>query len=158
MFELNGTCVVFIFLFLIFIQLLNKIMLQPIGAALDKRASRLKENLDAARSHMQETEKVLADYQAKLQTSRHQAQSIVHNAMADAQKVRDEKLKDIQAEGREKLDGLQAELDAGRETLVESLVQPELELVGNILQKLLGETPALVTNEQRVFQVLENTR
>jgi F-type H+-transporting ATPase subunit b len=158
MFQLNGTCVVFIFLFLVFIQLLNKIMLQPIGAALDKRAARLKENLDATRSHMQETEKMLADYQAQLHASRHEAQTIIHSTMADAKKVRDEKLKGIQAEGREKLDGLQAELDAGRKTLVESLVQPEIELVRNILNKLLGETPALMTNEERVFQVLENTR
>ncbi len=158
MFELNGTCVIFIVLFLIFIQLLNVIVLQPIGKALDKRSFRLKENLDAARSHMQETDKILADYQAKLHTSRHEAQTVIHSAMAEAQKVRDEKLKSIQAEGREKLDGLQEELDAGRNTLVQSLVQPELELVRNILNKLLGETPALVTKEERVFQLLENKR
>ncbi len=133
-------------------------MLQPIGIALDKRAAGLKVNLDAAKAHMQETEKILADYQAKLHASRHQAQTIIHDAMTDAQKVRDEKLKGIQVEGREKLDGLQTELDAGRKTLVESLIHPELELVRNILDKLLGETPALVTNEERVLQVLENTR
>jgi F-type H+-transporting ATPase subunit b len=158
MFELNGTYVIFILLFLVFIQLLNKIMLEPVGAAIEKRSARLKENIDIAKSNMQESEKMLVDYQNNLHSTRQQAQTLIHSALAEAQKSREEKLKSVQAEGRSKLDELKAELDAGRKNLIESLIHPELELVRDILNKLLGETPKLITNEQRVAEVLESTR
>jgi F0F1-type ATP synthase membrane subunit b/b' len=158
MFSLNGTYVIFILLFLVFIQLLNKIMIQPVGAVLEKRGARLKENTDATKSCMQETEKILSDYQSKLHTSRQNAQTIIHNSLSEAQKSKDEKLKGIQNEGRQKLDALKEELSAGRKDLINSLVHPELDLVKNILNKLLGEIPTLVINEQRVAEVLESTR
>jgi len=158
MFELNGTYVIFLFLFLIFIQLLNMIMLKPVGQAMEKRASRIQANLDAARNCTQESETILSDYKAKLHTSRLEAQSIIQKALIDGQKQRDEKLKIIQSEGRNKLEELKAGLTNTRQSLLQSLIHPELELVGDIINKLLGERLALVTNEKRVLQVLEKTR
>jgi len=158
MFELNGTYVIFIVLFLIFIQLLNMIMLKPVGQAMEKRAARMQANLEAARNCAQETEKILADYKAKLHTSRLEAQSIIQKALTDEQKQRDDKLKTIQGEGHNKLDELKGELTSTRQSLLKSLIHPELELVGEIINKLLGERLALVTNEEHVLQVLEKTR
>jgi len=158
MFELNGTYVIFIGLFMIFVYLLNEIMLKPVGLVMEKRAQQVKGHLDAAKSCAQETETILADYKAKLHTSRVEAQSIIHDALADSQKEANVQLQNIQSEGRNKLNELKDELNAGRQDLLQSLIHPELELVGNILNKLLGEKTALVTDEERVFQVLKETR
>lgn len=157
MFELNGTYVIFMVLFLIFVQLLNMIMIKPAGIAIEKRAKHIQENLAAAKNFSQETDKILSDYQAKLHASRLEAQAVIQEALVQAQKQRDEKLKNIQSEGRSKIDELKAEFASTRENLLQSLIHPELELVRNIINKLLGETPALVTDEERVFQVLKET-
>ena len=158
MFELNGTYVIFIGMFIVFIYLLNEIMLKPVGKAMDKRAQSIRTNLEASKTCMQESQKLIADYQAKLHKSRLEAQSIIQGALAEEQKQRDAKLKDVQAEGRNKLDALKTELTQSRQGLLQSLIHPELELVGNIINKLLGEKPALVTDENRVLKVLEETR
>lgn len=158
MFALNGTFVIFILLFLVFIQLLNIIMLRPVEIAMERRGKKLKENVDATRACMEENEKVLSHYQAKLHTSREEAQNIIQNALVETQQIKDKQIKDVQVEGRKKLDDMKAELDAGRKSLIDSLIHPELELVKTILSKLLGsETPAPVS-EKRVAEVLENTR
>ncbi len=133
-------------------------MLKPVGKVIEQRRRRIQDNLDAATNCTQEAEKVLNNYQTSLHASRSEAQSIIQEALGKAQKERDEQLKAIQSEGRDKLDKLKAELTACRESLLQSLIHSELELVGDIINKLLGERPALVTNEERVFQVLKQTR
>jgi len=159
MYALNGTYIIFIALFLVFIYLLNEIMLKPVGKVMEKRRAKLQENLDTAKACTQEAQKVLADYQAKLHTSRLEAQAIIQAALSVVQKEREDKLKGIQAEGRAKVEELRNELAANRQSLLKSLIHPELELVGQIIKKLLGEeAPALVTSEEKVFQTLQNVR
>lgn len=159
MYALNGTYVIFIALFLVFIYLLNEIMLKPVGKVMDKRRAKLQENLDTAKACTQEAQKVLADYQAHLHSSRLEAQAIIQAALNTAQKDRDAKLKGIQADGRVKIDELKNELSANRQNLLKSLIHPELELVSQIIKKLLGEdAPALVTGEDKVLQTLESVR
>ncbi len=158
MFALNGTCVIFIFLFLIFIYLLNEILLKPLGRVVEARAQNLQTNLESAKACSQEADKIIRDYQTTLHTTRLEAQSVIQNALGQVKLERDEKIKNIQAEGRSKIDALKAELTANRKNLLQSLVHPELDLVKNIISKLLGEAPALTTSEERVFQILEETR
>ena len=158
MFALNGTYVIFIFLFLVFIYLLNEILLKPLGRVVEKRALNSATDLEAAKTCSAEMEKMLKDYQAALHSSRLEAQSLIKNALGEVQQLRDGKVKEIQTEGHAKLDKLKNELAANRHKLLQSLISPELDLVKEIIVKLLGEAPALVTNEQRVLQVLEETR
>ena len=87
MFALNGTYVIFITLFLVFIYLLNEIMLKPVGKVMDKRRAKMQENLDTATACTQEAQKILTDYQAKLHTSRLEAQAIIQAALNTAQKA-----------------------------------------------------------------------
>src|ERR1700733_8406061 len=118
MYALNGTYIIFIALFLIFIYLLNEIMLKPVGAAMEKRRAKMQENLDTAKACTQEAQRILSDYQAKLHESRLEAQAIIQAALATANKERDDKVKDIQAQGRAKIDELKNELAANRQSLL----------------------------------------
>jgi len=156
MFSVNGTYVVFIALFLAFIYLLNEIMLKPVGAAREKRQAKLQENLATASTCTQEAKKILADYESKLHTSRLEAQGIIQTALNTAQRERDEQLKGIQAEGRAKVEELKNELAANRESLLKSLIHPELELVGQIIEKLLGQKVSVPASEEKVFQALQD--
>ncbi len=156
MFSLNGTYIIFLTLFLIFIYLLNEIMLKPVGKTIERRRAKLQENLHTAKTCTQEAQNLLADYQAKLHESRLQAQAIIQSALSAANKEREERLKGVQANGRAKVDRLKNELAASRQDLLKSLIHPELELVGEIINKLLGETPKLVTSDETVYQTLNN--
>jgi F-type H+-transporting ATPase subunit b len=156
MFSVNGTYVVFIALFVMFIYLLNEIMLKPVGAAMDKRRAKLRENLAVASTCTQEAQKILADYENKLHASRLEAQGIIQTALNTAQKERDKKLKSIQAEGRAKVEEMKNELAADRQNLLKSLIHPELELVSQIIEKLLGQKESVPVNEEKVLQTLQD--
>lgn len=158
MFSLNGTYIIFLALFLIFIYLLNEIMLKPVGKTIERRRAKLQENLNTAKACTQEAQNLLADYQAKLHASRLQSQAIIQTALTAAQKEREEKIKQVQANGRAKVDELKNELAANRQNLLRALIHPELELVSEIIKKLIGETPALVTSAEEVFQTMNNIR
>ena len=104
MFEINGTYVIILFLFLIFIQLLNVIMLKPVGKVIEQRTKRIQDNIDIAKNCTQQVEEAVNAYQISLHASRSEAQTIIQEALAKAQKERDEKLKAIKGEGHNKLD------------------------------------------------------
>jgi F-type H+-transporting ATPase subunit b len=155
MFELNGTFVIFIGLFLIFMILLNKIMLEPVGLVIEKRKSRIKEDYQSAQTSNEEANAVLARYQAHLHAIRLESQKIIQQAAQSAQELRGEKLKTAQNEGHKKLQAVKSDLTAQRGQLLKSLVEPELELIGAISDKLLGEKGALSIDREKVGQALE---
>ena len=83
---------------------------------------------------------------------------IIQTSLTAAQKVKEVQLKTVQKDGQAKVEALKKELAGDRQDLLKSLVHPELELVGQIIKKLLGErAPALVTSEDQVLKTLEDT-
>ncbi len=155
MFELNGTYIIFIASFLVFIYLLDEIMLKPVGKAIADRKSLIQEHLEISKSSRLKAESELAAYQERLNSTRHQSAGILNEAAQAAQKVKDDKLKTIQEEGRKKLDKAKAELAEEKKELVEGLVGEELELVSTISKKLLGESVSVNVDRNKVRKVLE---
>lgn len=156
MFELNGTYIIFIASFLVFMFLLNEIMLKPVGKAIAERKSLVAEDLEVSKSTRLKAESELVAYQDRLHATRHEAAGIRNEAAATAQKVREGKLKEVQDEGRKKLDKAKSELAAEKKALVEGLVDQQVELVGSISKKLLGDSaPAPSLDREKVRKVLE---
>lgn len=155
MFELNGTYIIFIASFLIFMVLLNEIMLKPVGKAIADRKALIQEHLEISQSSRAKAESELASYQERLNSTRHEAAGIRNEASAAAQKVRDQKLKEVQDEGRKRLDKAKAELAQEKKELVEGLVDQEMEIVNTISKKLLGESASVNVDRNKVRKVLE---
>jgi len=155
MFELNGTFIIFIASFLVFMFLLNEIMLKPVGKAIADRKALVAEHLEVSKSSRIKAESELVAHQEKINSARHQAAGMRNEAAAAAQKVRDDKLKTIQDEGRKKLDAAKKDLAAEKKVLVEGLVDQELELVNTISKKLLGESAKANVDREKVRKVLE---
>ncbi len=155
MFELNGTYIIFIASFLVFMFLLNEIMLKPVGKAIADRKALVQEHMEISKISREKAEAELINYQGQLNSTRHQAAGIRNEASAKAQKVRDEKLKEVQDEGRKRLDKAKAELAEEKKELVEGLVDQELEIVNTISKKLLGDSASVNVDRSKVRKVLE---
>ncbi len=98
MFELNGTYIIFIASFLVFMFLLNEIMLKPVGKAIADRKALIQEHQEISKISREKAEAELISYKERLNSTRHQAAGIRNEASAAAQKVRDAKLKEVQDE------------------------------------------------------------
>ncbi len=155
MFELNGTYIIFIASFLVFMFLLNEIMLKPVGKAIADRKALVQEHQEISKISREKAEAELVSYKERLNSTRHQAAGIRNEASAAAQKVRDTKLKEVQDEGRKRLEKAKAELAEEKKELVEGLVDQELEIVNTISKKLLGDSASVNVDRDKVRKVLE---
>lgn len=155
MFELNGTYIVFIASFLIFMILLNEIMLKPVGKAIAERRAQIAADIEAGKLSREKAEAEVSQYKEKLSATRGEAQRVISEAMLKAQKVRDEKLQGVQNEGRKRLEDAKAGLAAERDGLLEGLVEQEMEIVSTITKKLLGNSAVATVDRNKVKKALE---
>lgn len=157
MFELNGTYVIFILLFGIFMLLLNQIMLKPVGKVIEERQARIRGDISAASSVREQATTLLNKYEEDLARIRLQAQDVVGQATDDVNKKRAEKLSAIQKRGKEQLDAAKAEIQSERDRLIEDLVAQEKELVSLITQKVIGEPVKVTLADSQVRRTLEGS-
>jgi F-type H+-transporting ATPase subunit b len=154
MFELNGTFVIFMGLFLVFMFLLNKIMLEPVGRVIERRKARIKQDYQSAQICNEQAGDVLSQYENHLHTIRQDSQKVIQEAAQLAQEDRLARLKAAQAEGFKRVEAIKEELTAERSQLINSLIEPELELVEAISDKLLGEKTPLTIEREKVGRLL----
>lgn len=155
MFELNGTYIVFIASFLIFMVLLNEIMLKPVGKAIAERRAQIAADIEAGKLSREKAESEVAQYKDKLSATRSEAQRVIGETMLKAQKVRDEKLQGVQNEGRKRVEVAKAELASEKDSLLEGLVEQEMEIVSTITKKLLGNSAVATVDRNKVKKALE---
>ncbi len=111
--------------FAISLVILRIFVFPQIGAALDKRAGAIKEQIDAAEKMRQESDELLASYRERLKEAREQAEEIVTRARkageahekesADAARAERERLleqtrRDVEAETRRAIDEIRREV------------------------------------------------
>jgi F-type H+-transporting ATPase subunit b len=151
MFEVNGTLVIFIISFLLFMMALNQILLKPLGEVIEKRNKHIQDDYAVAQGFRNDAEQAVAVYEKHLHEIRSKAQAVINDAVSAAQKTHDTELAKIQQEGREKVIKAKTEIAREKQTLIGLLVPSEIELVKTISDKLLGES-ALPALEPKVVQ------
>lgn len=155
-FNLNGTILVFVISFLIFMWLLNKIMLQPVGRTIEQRDKLIESELEAGKLARAEAQQLLENYENDLKRIRGEAQGLITKTMDEANKERHAQLERIHTEGQKQIDKAKADISAERERLVDALVAEEAELVETITRKVLGdESVHLNLDASQVRRTLE---
>ena len=139
LFQLNGTLVVFIVSFLIYMWLLNEIMLKPVGRVIAERQKFIEKELEAGRGGRQEADKLQTQYEDHLKKIRGEAQSVIATATDQANRHRTEELGKISKAGQTKVEEAKQAIDAERAKLIDALVAEERELVETITRKVLGD-------------------
>lgn len=155
MFEINGTLVLFVVSFLLFMVALNEIMLKPVGKVLEKRAAKISEDLEAAKHSRKQAAELVEKYETDVKRIRHESHELITKSVEEASKQKAAELAGVQREGAQKLEAAKAELANERSTLIDELVVHERELVESITQKVLGESVAVQLDAGAVRRTLE---
>jgi len=92
MLELNGTLIVLLVSFLLFMWALNLVFVKPVAAVLAARASNIEGDLNAARDMRKQAEEKTDSYQKGLGSVREQAQAIINTAIGEAQEKRNKEM------------------------------------------------------------------
>jgi len=157
MFVPNGTLVIFVASFLLFMVLLNEIMLKPVGRVIAKRQEKMQADLDAAREARQKAAALVEDYEKHLKEKRIEAHTKLTTTVAAANKQKTDKLAGVHKEGLVKLEATKTAIAAERESLIDELVAQEREIVEEITQKVLGEPVAVQLDASKVRKNLEES-
>lgn len=155
MFDINATYLIFIASFLVFIMLLNEIMLKPVGRVLEKRAEKIRNDIEDGKSARVQAEEVLDGYHQQLLKTKNEAQAIINEALEKASYYRNTEMTKIKDEGRKRVDAAKAEIDVERAGLMEALTKQESEMVKTIMEKLLGEPVVVNLEHDKVRRALE---
>jgi F-type H+-transporting ATPase subunit b len=155
MFEVNGTLVIFVASFLIFIKLLDEVLLKPVGRVLEAREAKVKSDLEAAGQARKSAQSLVDEYQSKLHSVRSQAQGVINEAVEKANYHRNLEIGKVRDEGLKKVEEAKAALAVERSALMEGLVQQEVEMVGAITGKLLDEKVTVSLDPAAVRRALE---
>lgn len=154
-FQINGTLVIFVISFLLFMVALDIIFLKPVGRVMEERAEGIQNDTDRGRDAREEAEGILGKYHSHLAEIRNEAQTIVSGAIESANDERRKKLDIIKESGRKKVGEARAAIAEERVALIDGLVQQEVELVENICRKLLGEKSTVSVDRKKVHEALE---
>lgn len=158
MFEINATLVVFVISFLLFMVLLKKVMLEPVGQVLERRAEKIKADLESGKAYRDKAEEVLNEYHQHLQRIRSEAQAVINEAGEKANYHRSLELVHLKEEGQKSLEAARATIAAERELVMESLSKQQSELVNAITQKLLNESVVVSLSPDMVQRAMEDAR
>lgn len=156
LFSLNGTLIIFVVSFLIFMWLLDKVFLTPVGRVLEQRAKLIEEAQGSGKGSHQEAAQLQAKYEADLKRIREEAQAVIGKAVEEANRSRNDQLSKLKAEGLQRLEKAKQEVEAEREQLIDALVAQERELVETITRKVLGDESVSVSiDDGQVRRTLE---
>jgi F-type H+-transporting ATPase subunit b len=143
MINLNFTMVMQVINFGVLMYLLTKLLYKPVLDLLDKRAEKVKEDLDNAAAKDAEAQKVLDQYRDQLDEIRGE----VHNMLAEARKDADsEKHKIInaaQAEARSIMDKAKADIESqvekAHDTIKKTIAEVSIDIAEKVIEKSLSE-------------------
>ena len=122
MVDINGTLLIQIVNFLIFVAILGHFCYKPIIKVLDERKQHIKNDLDSAANNRADAEKLKESYEAQLRDAEVRAQEIVDKAVkeqaqaqideahAAIQKSKDQATQQIERERKDALEDLKAQV------------------------------------------------
>src|SRR4030095_8651059 len=154
-FQINATLPIFVASFVVFLVLLKKVMLEPVGRVLGAREAKAKADLEAGKAARAQAAEVLDQYHTHLREIRTQAQAHVNDALEKSNYHRNTELGRLKDEGTKKLAAAREAIEEERTSLIDALVSQEQELVEGITRKLLGEPVAVGLEDDKVRHALE---
>lgn len=155
MFEINGTLIIFVVSFLLFMFLLDAILLKPVAKVIAEREEKIKGHIEAGKSSRERAQNLLDRYEQDLRNMRDKAQKHIADASEAANKERQATLAKLHKDGQERLNAAKAEIEKEREALIDALIPEEKALVETITQKVLGETVPVQLDHSLVRKTLE---
>lgn len=141
---LNGTLIAAIIQFALLLILLKVVAYKPILKALEERQNNIDQSIRDAEASSAEAKKVMAEYTAKLQEARQEAQEIIERATKLGEDSKAEILAKAQEEANKTIAKAKAEIQAEKERAVAQIRDEVANLAILAAGKVLNKE---ITNE-----------
>ncbi|HLT58598.1 MAG TPA: F0F1 ATP synthase subunit B [Limnochordales bacterium] len=125
---------------LVIMLLLYKFLWKPVQGIIHKREEFIETSLNKAAESRAEAERLLAEYQAKMQAAREEAQATIDEAVKKAEEARERILRQAEQEAEESLARARADIARERERAVAAIREEVANLVVLAAGKLIGKT------------------
>lgn len=141
--SLNYTVIMQILNFLIFVSIMYALLWKPVVDFLDKRRDEIRSNIEGAESDKAEAEKVLAEYNKKLDDARGEAMAIMNRAEKEAQIERSQILEKAQKEStflvEKSREQIGAETIAAKQQIRSELAVIAAEVASKVIEREVKE-------------------
>ena len=130
--------------FAILLVILGKFAWGPMMAGLDKREANLRKAHDDAEAARAETQRAMADVQARLARGAEEVRAMLDEARRDAQAVKDQMKADAATEIQAERDRIRREIDMARDQALQQIYQQAVQLAALVSTKAVKRelTPA----------------
>lgn len=142
-------------LFVILYVVLARVTLPRIGAALQLRADRIKDDLDRAASLKDETERIVAAYEKARAEARNQAAAVSRDAAAALAKTASERQAKVSGDLAAKIKSAEDNIQAARDRAMGEIRTVAADIAADATRRLVGLTVAPADAQQAVAAVLK---
>lgn len=123
MFDINGTLILVLISFVIFMGLMKTLFFEPVGQLLNERANTLDGDTTAAKEAQQRHEEAIASYDERLRSARQQAQAIIQQRREEAREKAAAALTEARSQAQAELATQMDQLAQTRQSIYNDLKQ-----------------------------------
>jgi F-type H+-transporting ATPase subunit b len=128
-------------IFVVLMFVLSRFAFKPMLAAVEAREKALQDAIDAAKRDREESERVLAEHRAQLESARGEAQKLIADGRATAEKLRNDLIEQTRAQQQEMLERARRDIETEKNNAIASLRREAVDLAiagaGKVLERNL---------------------
>lgn len=125
--------------FFIFIGLTAKPVGRLIGAALDKRAYRIRKELDEAIKLKEEAQAILAEYERGQRTAVEEVEAIIKHAQEEADRITRKAKEELEQEVRRRMDMAEQKIAQAEQTVIQQMRDNAVDITTSAARLLILE-------------------
>ncbi len=140
--EIDGTLIVVIISFFVFMLLMRSVYFEPIRQIKAERERKKEEDRKSTETHLADLEKMKAEYEQGLKDARKRSHLVLQEIRQKAKESAFETLTAARQQAAKELEAQMTELSSWQENAYQKLAEDRSELARLIVQKVAGKVPA----------------
>jgi len=141
--------------FLVVLFILWKKLLPVILGAMDDRAGKIRDALEAADKAKADAEAAMATHQGNLETARQESRAIIEEGKRDAEKVKAQIVEDAKRESEEISQRATREIELAKESALADLHQQSVDLSIDLAGKLIHKNLSAEDNQALIDETVK---
>ncbi|SHJ80618.1 ATP synthase F0 subcomplex B subunit [Anaerobranca californiensis DSM 14826] len=135
--------------------ILRWLLFRPVTEVLDKRADKIKSDIETARKNREEAERIKAELEDRLEKAKDEAKEIIEKAVSKGNEVKEEIIKEAKKEAERILERARKEIELEKARAVTQLKDELAILSTMIASKVIEENLTKERNEHLISKVIE---
>lgn len=157
MLEFNGTLLIALISFVIFMFLMNMILYKPMLEIVEKRKRLLAQNQKETDANRQQTQNLTNEKSEKLQEARFESRQIISEIVDEAKSKKNDIVAETTQNAQNRLQSTKNELSNEAQNLKNAVKNDVVELAQEILTKVTGREIAITNvDENKINEVMNN--